>query len=78
MSKRGALMTAEVGMGEEITFEALKKTDRCCRLLLKQLRESHAYILEGAEFEKLMKQTRRQLRENRELLGTVPPADEAS
>jgi hypothetical protein len=60
---------------DDITFEALKKTDRCCRLILKQLRESHAFILEGPEFEKLMKQTRRQLRENRELLGTAPAAD---
>lgn len=56
-------------------FEALVRTDRCCRLIVKQLRESYPSILEAPEFEKLMKQTRRQFRENRELLGTGPPAE---
>ena len=74
--EKSAQMSAEPGMGEDVTFEALTRTDRCCRLVLKQLRESHPYVLEGPEFETLMKQTRRQLRENRELLGTAPPADQ--
>ncbi len=61
-------------MEGNVTYEALKRTDRCCRLIVKQLRESHPEILEGEEFERLMKLTRRQMRENRELLGTGPVA----
>ena len=71
-------MSTEPGMGEDVTFEALKRTDRCCRLIVKELRESHPSILEQEEFERLMKLTRRQLRENRELLGTGPPAEAAA
>jgi hypothetical protein len=58
-------------------FEALRKTDRCCRLMLKELRESHPDILEGPGFEELEKLARRQLRENRELLGTGPATEKA-
>jgi len=59
----------------DVTFEALKRTDRCCRLIVKELREAHPAILEQEEFERLMKLTRRQLRENRELLGTGPAVE---
>lgn len=51
-------------------FAALERTDRCCRQIVKELRESHPEILEGESFETLMKRTRRQFRENRQLLGT--------
>ena len=69
-------MSTEQEVGTDQTFEALKRTDRCCRLIVKQLRESYPFILEGPEFEKLVKQTRRQFRETRELLGTAPPPDQ--
>ena len=66
--------------GQEVgvIFSALERTDRCLRLTVKELRESHPEILDGPEFERLTKLTRRQLRENRELLGTEPAADKAS
>jgi hypothetical protein len=68
-------MSAQEETGLDEVFTALKKTDRCCRLLLKELRESHSDILEAPEFESLHKLTRRQLRDNRELLGTGQAAD---
>ena len=40
MEKGRRIGTAEPGMGEDVTFEALTRTDRCCRLVLKRLRES--------------------------------------
>jgi hypothetical protein len=59
-------------IGAEEIFSALQKTDRACRLLVKHLRESHPDILESPEFEDVHKLARRQIRENRELLGTGP------
>jgi hypothetical protein len=61
-------------VGAEEIFSALQRTDRCCRLLVKYLRESHPKILEAEDFNDLQKLTRRQMRENRELLGTGPAA----
>jgi hypothetical protein len=61
-------------IGAEEIFSALQRTDRACRLLVKHLRESHPEILESADFEDVHKLARRQLRENRELLGTGPGA----
>ena len=61
-------------IGAEEIFSALQRTDRACRLLIKHLRESHPEILESAEFEDVHKLARRQMRENRELLGTGPRA----
>ena len=58
--------------GVDELFPALEKTDRSCRLILKQLRESHPAILEEPEFERPVKLARRQLRENRAMLGTEP------
>jgi hypothetical protein len=51
---------------------ALERTDRSCRLLLRQLRESYPAILDDPEFEKPVRLARRSIRENRELLGTGP------
>lgn len=65
-------------VGVDDLFAALTKTDRCCRLIVKQLREAHPYILEGPELDRLVKLSRRQFRENRELLGTGPDADEST
>jgi hypothetical protein len=61
-------------IGAEDIFSALQRTDRACRLLVKRLRESHPDILESADFEDVHKLARRQMRENRELLGTGPRA----
>jgi hypothetical protein len=66
------LRKSKDGTGELVL--ALEKTDRSCRLLLKQLRESHPAILDDPEFEKPVKLARRSLRENRVLLRTEPPA----
>lgn len=68
-----AFMTPATDKADEV-FAALERTDRCCRQLVKELSESHPKILEGENFETLMKRTRRQFRENRQLLGTEPPA----
>ncbi len=65
---------AEPTIGAEEIFSALQRTDRACRLLLKQLREGHPDILASADFEDVHKLARRQMRENRELLGTGPSA----
>ncbi len=68
--------SAPPGLGVDELFGALQKTDRACRLIVKQLRESHPNILEGPELERLVLLARRQFRDNRELLGTGPPANE--
>jgi hypothetical protein len=60
--------------GGDETFTALRRSDRCCRLMLKALRESRPDILETPELKDLAKLARRQLRANRELLGTGPGA----
>jgi hypothetical protein len=65
-------MPAKPKMGTDELFPALERTDRSCRLILKQLRESHPEILEEPEFEGPVKLARRQLRENRTMLGTEP------
>jgi hypothetical protein len=62
-------------IGAEEIFSALQRTDRCCRLLVKHLRESHPDILESEAFNGVHKLARRQMRENRELLGTGPTAE---
>lgn len=62
-------------IGAEEIFSALQRTDRCCRLLVKHLRESHPDILESEAFIDVHKLARRQMRENRELLGTGPTAE---
>jgi hypothetical protein len=69
-----------VSSGQEVgvIFSALERTDRCLRLTVKELRESHPEVLDGPEFERLIKLTKRQLRENRALLGTEPAADKTS
>jgi hypothetical protein len=59
--------------GSEELFSALEQTDRSCRLLLRQLRESYPAVLDDPEFEKPVKLARRSVRENRVLLGTEPP-----
>jgi hypothetical protein len=69
---RSVTADAEQNIGAEDIFSALQKTDRACRLLVKHLRESHPDILESSEFEDVYKLARRQMRENRELLGTGP------
>jgi hypothetical protein len=61
-------------IGAEEIFSALQRTDRACRLLVKQLRESHPQILDSEDFNDVHKLARRQMRENRELLGTGPAA----
>jgi hypothetical protein len=61
-------------IGAEEIFSALQRTDRCCRLLMKHLRESHPDILESEDFSDVQRLARRQMRENRELLGTGPSA----
>ena len=74
--KPAQAVKADVGqpIGAEEIFSALQRTDRCCRLLVKHLRESHPDILESEEFIDVHKLARRQMRENRELLGTGPSA----
>jgi hypothetical protein len=76
MAKPARLETADAvqTIGAEEIFAALQRTDRCCRLLVKHLRESHPDILESEDFSDLHKLARRQMRENRELLGTAPAA----
>ena len=63
-------------IGAEEIFSALQRTDRACRLLVKHLRESHPKILESEDFIDVHKLARRQMRENRELLGTGPSAND--
>jgi hypothetical protein len=69
--------TPDVGreIGAEEIFSALQRTDRACRLLVKHLRESHPEVLESEDFNDVHKLARRQMRENRELLGTGPPVN---
>lgn len=67
-------MATDSAVEADRTIDALRRTDRCCRLIVRELRESHPSILEGPELEALMKQTRRQFRENRELLGIEAPS----
>jgi hypothetical protein len=69
---RSVAAEPEQTIGAEEIFSALQRTDRACRLLIKHLRESHPDILESPEFEDVHKLARRQMRENRELLGTGP------
>ncbi len=64
-------MSAQPKIGGDVLFSALERTDRGCRLILKHLRESHPDVLEHPEFERTLKLARRQLRENRGLLGTA-------
>ena len=61
-------MSSKPEIGADELYSALEKTDRSCRLILRQLRESHPEILDQPEFEKPVKLAKRQIRENRELL----------
>lgn len=75
MSSDGPYAAVDQEVG--VIFSALERTDRCCRLIVRELRESHPSILETPEFERLVKLSRRQFRENRELLGIGSAADKA-